>query len=243
MPEARAVTRTTVILSFHKIGEPPAKGWQTWNYIDESTFGRFLEELREECYHVLDLPAFLGGMKNPALLPERSALLTFDDGYKSMLSVAQPVLGQFGVPSVLFVPTAFIGRTNEWDRDNEPEEPLADWDELEELQGRGVAIQSHSVSHRNFDDLDLEEQEHEIRRSKELLEDRLGTGVTAFAFPYGNNGRHVAAMEKVLRDSGYEASFLYKGGAFDLPTETPHRITRLPMGPDTDLAARLGGTS
>jgi peptidoglycan/xylan/chitin deacetylase (PgdA/CDA1 family) len=50
-------------------------------------------------------------------LPRRAVLVTFDDGYRDFLSVAWPVLKRYGVPAVLFVPTAFPGtaRAFWWD--------------------------------------------------------------------------------------------------------------------------------
>lgn len=235
--------RTTAVLSFHKIGLPPPGGWDTWNYIAEDLFTEFLGQLRDECYHVLDMHAFLRGMTEPAQLPERSALLTFDDGYRSMLEVAQPILNKFGYPSVMFVPTDHIGGTNTWDYGDEPEEPLCTWDELVELQRLGVSVQSHSVSHRSFSELDLASQEYEIKTSKCRLEDRLGAAVETIAFPYGDNGKDVATMELALARAGYQAAFLYKGGPFDLPTDQPYRVTRVPMGPDTNLSKQLGGAA
>jgi peptidoglycan/xylan/chitin deacetylase (PgdA/CDA1 family) len=235
-----AVVKSTAVLSFHKVGNPPQGGWDTWNYIAEDRFATYLEQLRDECYHILDLHSFLNGVKDPRHLPERSALLTFDDGYRSMLTTTQPLLNRFGYPSVVFVPTDHIGGFNTWDYGNEPEEPICSWSELVELQHHGVSIQSHGVTHRSFSELDRAAQEYEIKVSKERLEEKLGAAVDTLAFPYGDNGKDVQAMELALKRAGYQAAFLYKGGVFDVPTETPFRVTRVPMGPDTNLLEWLG---
>jgi peptidoglycan/xylan/chitin deacetylase (PgdA/CDA1 family) len=52
-----------------------------------------------------------------AALPRRAVLVTFDDGYRDFLTEAWPVLRRYGVPAVLFVPTAFpgAGRPFWWD--------------------------------------------------------------------------------------------------------------------------------
>ncbi|MEE2887479.1 MAG: polysaccharide deacetylase family protein [Planctomycetota bacterium] len=235
------VARTTAVLAFHKVGDPPDDGWETWNYIDSETFEAYLQLLHDECYHVLDLHTFLGGLQSPSILPERSALLTFDDGYQSMLSIAQPILSRLGVPSVCFVPTNYVGGHNTWDFGNEPKEPICDWDELRELHRCGVVIQSHSVSHRSFSEFDAGSLDYELKESKDRLEEELGTTVDALAFPYGDNGINPDVTDAALAAAGYRAAFLYKGGVFDLPTRTPFRITRVPMGPDTNLLDLLGG--
>lgn len=41
-------------------------------------------------------------------LPRRAVLVTFDDGYRCFLDIAWPILKRYGVPAVLFVPTAFV---------------------------------------------------------------------------------------------------------------------------------------
>lgn len=234
-------TRTAAVLAFHKIGQPPQGGWDTWNYIDEDTFAAQLRLLQTECYHAIDLDTFLDGMQDPSKLPERSALLTFDDGYRSMLSVAQPILSRFGFPSVCFVPTDYIGGLNTWDYGNEPEEPICDWDELRELQRRGVVIQAHGVSHRSFSELDAGSMAYEIQKSKGRLEDQLGTAVDTLAYPYGDDGKQSEKTAAALRAAGFQAAFLYKGGNTQLPTREPYRISRVPMGPDTNLGKWLRG--
>ena len=41
--------------------------------------------------------------------------VTFDDGYRSVLDEAVPVLQRYGFPAVCFVPTRWIGEANGWD--------------------------------------------------------------------------------------------------------------------------------
>lgn len=56
-----------------------------------------------------------------ARLPRRAILVTFDDGYRDFLD-AWPILKRFGVPALVFVPTAFPGASRRfW------------WDELYEM--------------------------------------------------------------------------------------------------------------
>ena len=165
--------RALAILSFHKIGEPSHGEYPTWNYIPEGTFLGYLRHLIEDGWQVIDLATFLRGILKPDTLPDRSALLTFDDGYRSILTVALPSLLRFRYPAVLFVPTDFIGGHNTFDDGIEPEEAICSWDELRELERHGVSIQSHGVTHRPFSKLELDEQKEELIRSKSRLEMRL----------------------------------------------------------------------
>ena len=232
--------RNLAILGYHKIGEPPPSGgWQTWFYIPEGIFASHLSYLRKQGWEVIDLFALLGGITAPESLPERAALLTFDDGYRSMRTVALPWLLRFGCPAVLFVPTDYIGGFNGFDAGYEPEEPICDWDDLWELERSGVSIQSHGASHRSFSKLGLPEQEEELARSKITLEAGLEKPVEVFAYPYGDGGTEPRSTGKALERAGYRAACLYKGGPNPLPIAEPYRLTRLAMGPDIDLRVAL----
>ena len=231
--------KTLAILGYHKIGEPSPGGWETWFYIPEATFIGQLRALRQDGCEVIDLATCLAGLAAPDALPERAALLTFDDGYRSMRDVALPCLRPFGYPAVLFVPTDFIGGRNTFDAGNEPDEPICGWDDLRELDRWGVSVQSHGVSHRPFSDLEPAEREAELLRSRAALEAGLGKPVEVFAYPYGDAGRDAAAVEALLQRTGYRAACLYGGGPISLPAADPYRLARVAMGPDTDLRAAL----
>lgn len=237
--EDMKIERVLAVLSFHKIGAPGPGGWTSWFYIPEKTFVGYLDVLKENGWNAIDVSAFLGGLRAAESLPERAVLLTFDDGYRSVLDVALPWLRRFGFPAVSFVSTGYIGGWSAFDSGVEPEEPMCDWEDLRELQRQGVSIQSHGVSHRGFSALGRAEREEELVRSKAEIESRLENGVDVFAFPYGDNGPDPQATAEALKRAGYRAACLYGGGPNPLPVADSYRLTRLAMGPDTDLKREL----
>src|SRR5688572_19995358 len=107
MSSLDATGRTLAILGYHKIGSPRPDGWETWFYVPEQTFVDHLAYLRDHDWQVIELDTFLRGLSNLDALPPRAALLTFDDGYRSTLDTALPVLQRFGYPAVLFVATDY----------------------------------------------------------------------------------------------------------------------------------------
>jgi peptidoglycan/xylan/chitin deacetylase (PgdA/CDA1 family) len=226
------------ILGYHKVGPPAPGSWETWFSVPEDVFASHLTALREGGWEPVDTAAFLDGLADPDALPERAALITFDDGYRSVLEVALPWLERLGYPAVIFVPTDYVGRTNLFDLDSEPQEPLCDWDDLRELERRGVAVESHGASHCTFSELTPSERDAELERSKAALEAELGQAVQLFAYPYGDDGG--AAPQ--VREVGYRAAFGYGGGPISLPPEDVYRLERLAMGPDSDLTAMLDGS-
>jgi len=71
-----------------------------------------------------------------------------------------------------------------------------------------------------------------------VLEQELGSPVRLLAYPYGDPGD--AEVPDVLRRAGYDAAFVYGGGAFALPASDRYRLPRLAMGPDTMVLEELG---
>src|SRR5262245_1277229 len=92
------VNHIVAILSFHKIGVPSIPEWDTWFYIPEHIFAAQLEWLRTNQWHIVTIADFLRGLAEPDSLAERTALLTFDDGYRSTATVALPCLQRFRFP-------------------------------------------------------------------------------------------------------------------------------------------------
>jgi peptidoglycan/xylan/chitin deacetylase (PgdA/CDA1 family) len=110
---------------------------------------------------------------------------------------------------------------------------------LRELERSGVSIQSHGASHRSFSKLTLAEQEEELARSKVILEAGLEKPVEVFAYPLEDGGTELRATGRALERAGYRAACLYKGGPNPLPIAEPYCLTRLAVGPDTDLQVAL----
>lgn len=244
-------TRQVAILALHKIGAPGPGGWETWNYVSEACLRSFLDLVLASGFEFVDHARVAAAFRCPEALgamPARAALVSFDDGYRSMLENAAPILEEYAAPGLLFVPTQYVGASNLFDQGTEPAEPICTWDELRELRDRGWSIQSHSTTHPSFSSLDRAQRFEELHRSKCALEDELQVRVDGFAFPYGDAGadeQQRLETQEVLAELGYELAYLYKGGIVDLePAELrPSRfaVTRIALGPDSELAIWLSG--
>jgi len=225
------------VLGYHKIGECPG-GHDSWFYTSADLFERQLRWIEDNGWRVIDIERFLKALASPDTAPEKSVLLTFDDGYRSITRGALSRLRAFGLPAVLFVPGGFIGGRNDFDAGVEPEEDICGWEDLLSLEQQGISIQSHGISHRRLSSLDENELEHEIAASKAMLDSRLRRAVAVFSYPYGDSGNDGGAV-RVLRRAGYKAAFGFGGRPMTLPIADAYRVERIPMGPDTDLAVEL----
>lgn len=235
-------SRELVVLAYHRIGSPGPDGWDTWHQIPTPAFVQQLTFLQDDGWNVIDGGTFLSGLSDPSRLPLRSVLLTFDDGCRCIHDIVLPILGQFGFPAVLFIPTDYIGKSSSFDQGVEPEVPICGWPELRELDRHGVSVQSHGAAHYWFSLHDAKRQAHELIVSKRILEDKLGTSVEMFAFPYSDAGSDRENSGRMLAGAGYRAAFLCGGGPSRncLPLPDPFHIDRLAVYRDTNLNNELG---
>jgi peptidoglycan/xylan/chitin deacetylase (PgdA/CDA1 family) len=120
--------------------------------------------------------------------------ITFDDGYRNFRTAALPILERLRIPATIFIVAGECGGTNRWDSDGVPNLPLMDWDELKEIDSRGVTIGAHTMTHANLAKIPPQEAEREIAMSRHELQDRLQRQVEQFAYPYGVSNREVRSM-------------------------------------------------
>ncbi len=234
-----AGSKTLAILGYHHIGEPSCGQSRTRWYLAEHQFARHLSLLRDAGWNVISAATLLRGLNEPEAIPPRAVLLTFDDCHRSLIETALPLLCRFGFPAVAFAPTDYIGRDNSYDAEYAPREPLCSWDDLRQLDAAGVSIQSHSTSHRGLSWLAPAEQEEELSRSREALEQAVGKTVHLFAYPYGDAGVDPLWLRELFRRTGYQAACLFGGGPNRVPLVHPYHLERIAIEPTTDLTVAL----
>ncbi|HEY3767150.1 MAG TPA: polysaccharide deacetylase family protein [Candidatus Angelobacter sp.] len=110
-----------------------------------------------------------------------SVEITFDDGEHSQLHNAKPLLAQHGISARYFVTPGLIGTAAKF----------LGWDELKTLQNAGHSIQSHGWSHKFLTFCSDSELTHELRASKQLLEEKLELPVTEISVPGGRWNQRV----------------------------------------------------
>jgi peptidoglycan/xylan/chitin deacetylase (PgdA/CDA1 family) len=107
-------------------------------------------------------------------LRQRGVALTFDDGTVNHLRAGEELAAR-GMTGVFFVPAGAIGRPGH-----------LSMPQLHELLALAHLVGSHGFSHLPLDGtMSPQAITHELRDSKQLLEDGLGTGVDYFAPPGG----------------------------------------------------------
>lgn len=135
-----------------------------------------------------------------------AVLITIDDGYRSALTLAAPLLRKYSMRATLFVttdPTAFVF---------DPADPLTQRltdDELRCLDANVFDVQSHGVTHAPLRSLSDTRLTRELQASRATLESLTARPVTCLAVP-GN--WYDARVLRFARQAGYEAVFVSDKG-------------------------------
>jgi peptidoglycan/xylan/chitin deacetylase (PgdA/CDA1 family) len=102
---------------------------------------------------------------------------------------------------------------------------MLSWEQVRTMHREGVSFGSHSLSHRVMGRLPLEEMEHELRESKEIIEKRLGTAVDTFAFPFGQPSDIGGVSSDFLAACGYRCAMTTVEG-INASGISPYQIRR-----------------
>jgi len=108
---AQAWLRGVPILAYHGVTVAPETQLRNLRrlHIPADRFEEHLRILARD-WHPIALADFVDAIEAGSPLPQRSVIVTFDDGYRNFLTVGLPLLRKHGVPATLFVLTGRSGR-------------------------------------------------------------------------------------------------------------------------------------
>src|SRR5262245_38793897 len=185
------------ILVYHNIA-PQAKGRLI---MAQKSFEEQMRYLKSQGFRVVSLKELLEFFSLQRQLPRKSLVLTFDDGYKSFLQYAYPVLKELGFTATLFVYTDYIGTGGN----------AISWADLKKIAAEGLQIGGTFKSHGDLRRATAEPaQEYAKRLSAELNQPReqflknLGSYPVTLAYPFGRQDDSVVQKTK---ETGYLAGF------------------------------------
>jgi len=169
--------------------------------ITQGDFKAQMKYLKENNYHVITLDQLLDFLDYKEQIPEKSVVITFDDGWSSVYDFAFPILKKYGFPATIFIYTDFIGGGK-----------AMSWKQIKELSEAGFDIQCQTKTHRNLTVPKKNESfkeyfkslEMEISYPKKLFKKKLNKECECLAYPYGITNNLVIAM---LKKHGYRAAF------------------------------------
>jgi peptidoglycan/xylan/chitin deacetylase (PgdA/CDA1 family) len=109
-------------------------------------------------------------------------------------------------------------------------ELFARWSELREMAEGGMAIASHTHTHRLLGHLPYAEQYEELERSRDTLRERLGVETRTVAYPVGKRRHFNDDTRRALRELGYRLGFSHYNGWNPRPAD-PYDVRRVRIEP------------
>ena len=191
-----------IIFYYHSIGSDSMS-------VNESTFENSIKFLKKH-YQIVPVSELIELQWN-SRNQKGYCSISFDDCFQSVYQNAVPILKQHNIKATFYATINYIGtslwgnkETNKWSQnkfDNFTNEyPMMTLEQLKLLVTMGHEIGCHTFSHRNLDDLDSKELQHEIGDSKIYLEHLLNCKISSFAYPRGIVNKDSSA---VLGENNY----------------------------------------
>lgn len=203
-----------ICLCYHNIDEHGSKALT----LPIAEFEKEMEAIKTNGFTVIRMQDFLAWRRGEKSIPNKSCIITIDDGWVSAYTNAWPILKKYNYPFTLFVYINYIGTGGK----------SLSWDQLAEMRDAGVDIESHTYSHSSLKvpggNVDAKAKasikkdvtelgvdgwmRKEIIESKQVLEKQLGIKCNVFAYPFGV---WTPKAVEIVKEGGYEAAFTVYG--------------------------------
>lgn len=206
-----------LVLAYHAIGDVDPRADAHSLFTPVRAFARQMTLLASR-RRVVPLERVVDGTA-----PRGSVALTFDDGYRSVLEHAVPVLEHLGLPSTMFMPTAFVGDRNRWNGPTGLDLSIMSVGEMQECERRGMRIESHGHAHLDMRTTTPEDARADLVRSREVLAEHLGRMPELLAWPFRTGS---PAAQEVARGIGFRKAF-----SIDVLGDGPFAHPRVQISP------------
>ncbi|MCP4701569.1 MAG: polysaccharide deacetylase family protein [Gammaproteobacteria bacterium] len=192
--------QTVPVLTYHHF----SKSRHNKLYVREDDFRAQMQYLKDNGYQVINIDQLFDFFDSGKQIPEKSAVITIDDGWGEAYSIAFPILKEFGYPATLFVQTDIIYSRSK---------KTLSWGQIREMTENGIVdIQCHTKSHRNLTEMKpgqsfktyFKAVNRELEEAKKAIWEELGKEVKYLAYPYGKTNRLVMDL---VEKGGYRGAF------------------------------------
>lgn len=180
--------------------------------ISKETFRLQLEALYKAGYQTVTLEQLNGFLKEQSTVPEKSFIITFDDGRKDSFYEADQILKTYGFSAVMFMPGSIITdsapassyyldrndlklmeSTNRWEIGSHGMQIEGGFVDVD-TKGNEEQFLSNKKWLKTENRLETNEEyaarvNYELHESKSLIEEKLAVKVIALSYPFGDYGQ------------------------------------------------------
>lgn len=198
-----------------------------------------LKFLQDKGYETVDVEQLVNHVKSGAPLPEKPIIITFDDGYETVYSYAEPLLEEYGMCAVASVVGAYTDMYSQMD-DHTLSYSYMNWDEVRELaQGNVIEIQNHSYDLHKTDNSGRHGAQKvstetvseysaflndDIGKMQKLLTEKTGKKPQAFTYPFGSYSKE---SKQIIKAMGFDAAFVCEERINLIDTEDTEWLYRI----------------
>jgi len=202
-----------VCLVYHRFGDSRYPSTNT----SEAAFEKHLKYLSDNGFKSYTVS---GLINEPAVInnDEKKVLITVDDGFSSFMDKGLPLLEKYNMKATVYVNTESVGWSD-----------YLTWEQLKEINAKGIGIGSHSHQHKYFlnvpEDGRADVFEKDLLKAESFFEEHLGFVPKTYAYPYGEFSE---AMVDILRKHNYQIAFAQKSGVMSNRSH-PWAVSRFPV--------------
>lgn len=177
-----------LILEYHKVNDRTKDDYT----VSTKDFAEQMDVLQADGYTTISVLDFLRAKKGKQKLPDKPVVVSFDDGYSDNYTEALPILEEHGMQATVFMVTNDIGLPG-----------YLTWEQLHEMEKRGIEIGSHTANHLPLTNMTVEEARNEVQKSKLMMEWKGLKTVFVLSYP---NGQYDAYLPEILKEEDYLAA-------------------------------------
>lgn len=192
-----------VVLQYHHVSDKTPSSTS----VSPDLFAQHIRYLAENNFNVLTADEFADSLTfensltfEKSLTDDKSVLITFDDGYDSVLTEAHEVLKKYNFPYVVFINPSKVGSKG-----------YLSLKELQQLEGDGATIANHTWSHPHLIREKPSETKAnwqlrvtgEITKTQQFIEANFDSKTKLFAYPYGEFNQALAQLLEQLGFIGF----------------------------------------
>ena len=233
-------TARVPILMYHNLADEGEPG----STISAEAFEGQMRALRDAGYTAITFSDLEAYVSSGAPLPEKTVIITFDDGYQSVYDVAFPILKKYSMKATVSVIGVFYGESTYKGKYFLPITPhFGDKESMEMVESGIISIQSHSYDMHHYIPYEPDEPRVGIlRRSGESREEYIAAfkedfglaadqienavGIRPFVYSYPF-GRATMLSERLLREMGVKVTLTTSARINTVVKGVPSSLFRL----------------
>lgn len=199
------------VLVYHQINDTKQPGE---TIVPTRSFEQQMRYLAANGYQIISMSELAAIIAKQKPAPEKAVVITFDDGWSSVLSVT-PTLTKMNLKASFWIIVDQVST----DDDSE----FLSWNQLKHLIENPIfEVESHTMTHPLNENDDLvawmagtstkhteADAKDEIIKSKQILEQKLNTSIEYLSWP---GGRYNEALIQIAKDAGYKGSVTIDDG-------------------------------